>query len=61
MGSQDQPKKPYSTPTLTKLTPEQAKRLVMDRKHCSEEEAEEVLNSQQAQRTSKAQERKRSA
>jgi hypothetical protein len=63
MGSQDQPKKPYSSPTLTKMTREQAKKLVMDRKHCSEEEADKFLNSlrQQAQRTGKDRERKRSA
>jgi hypothetical protein len=63
MKSQDQPKKPYFSPTLTKLTREQAKKLVLDRKHCSEEEANEFLNSprQQVQRTSKDEKRKRSA
>ena len=39
MESKDQKKKTYSPPTLTKLTPEQARKLVADRKHCSEEEA----------------------
>ena len=45
MESEDQKKKPYSPPTLTKLTPEQAKKLVADRKHCTEEEAAEFLKS----------------
>ena len=63
MGSRNQSKKLYSPLTLTKMTREQAKKLVMDRKHCSEEEAEKFLNSlrQQARHTSKDQERKRSA
>jgi hypothetical protein len=61
MGLQDQPKKPYSPPTLTKMTREQAKKLVMDVKHCSEEEADKFLNSLGQQRISKDQERKRSA
>jgi hypothetical protein len=40
MVSKDQKKKPYSPPTLTKLTLEQAKRLGADRKNCGEEEAD---------------------
>jgi hypothetical protein len=36
MGSQDNKKNPYSPPTLTKLTPEQA---VADREKFKEEEA----------------------
>ena len=40
-----QKKKFYSPPALTKLTTEQAKKLVMERKHCSEEEAANFLNS----------------
>jgi hypothetical protein len=43
MESEDQEKKPYSPPILTKLTPEQARKLVADRKYCSEEEAAEFL------------------
>jgi hypothetical protein len=43
MESKDQKKKPYSPPTLTKLTREQAKKLVADRKHCGEEEAADFL------------------
>ena len=38
-------KKPYSPPTLTKLTPEQAQKLVADRTNCSEEEASDFLKS----------------
>jgi hypothetical protein len=38
-GSKDKKKKPYFPPTLTKLTPEQAKKLVADRTHCSAQEA----------------------
>ena len=38
-------KRPYFPPTLRKLTPEQAKRLIADRKNCSEEEAAEFLKS----------------
>jgi hypothetical protein len=39
MESKAPKKKPYSRPTVTKLIPEQAKKLVADRKNCSEEEA----------------------
>lgn len=39
MKSQDKKKKSYSAPTLKELTPEQAKKLVAERKHCGEEEA----------------------
>ena len=45
MQLQDQKKKPYSAPTLTQLTPEQARKLIADRKNCSEEEAAEFLMS----------------
>jgi hypothetical protein len=45
MESEDQKKKPYSPPTLTKLTPEQAKKFAADRNNCSEEEAAEFLKS----------------
>jgi hypothetical protein len=63
MQSQDKKKKPYSPPTLTKLTPEQAKKLVADRKNCSEEEAADFLNSLLRQKPNNAmdQKRKRSA
>ena len=43
MESKDQKKKPYSPPTLTKLTLEQAKKVVADRKNCREEEATDLL------------------
>jgi hypothetical protein len=39
MESKDPKKKPYSFPTLTRLTAEQAKKLVADRKLCNEEDA----------------------
>jgi hypothetical protein len=63
MESQDQKKKPYSTPALTDLTPEQAKKLVADRKKCSEEEAAAFLKSLRQQPSNDAmdQQRKRSA
>lgn len=38
-------KKLYIPPILKELTEEQAKKLVVDRKHCSEEEAAEFLKS----------------
>jgi uncharacterized Zn finger protein len=38
-------KKPYSPPAVTKLTPQQAKNLVVERKNYSEEEAAEFLKS----------------
>jgi hypothetical protein len=43
MESKDPKKKPYSPPTLTKLTPEQARTLLADRKNCGEEEAADLL------------------
>jgi hypothetical protein len=45
MESQDEKKKPYSPPTLTKLTTEQARQFVADRNNCSEEEATDSLKS----------------
>lgn len=36
-------KKLYNPPILTELTEEQAKKLVADRKNCTEEEAAELL------------------
>lgn len=38
-------KKNYTTPALTKLTPGQAKKLIMERRNCSEEEADAFLES----------------
>ncbi len=63
MESQDKKKKPFSPPTLTTLTPEQAKKLVADRKNCSEEEAADFLNSllRQQPNNTMDQKRKRSA
>jgi hypothetical protein len=40
-------KKSYSSPTIRELTPEQAKKIVADRKGCSEEEAADFLESLQ--------------
>ncbi len=38
-------KKPYSPPTITKMTPEQARQYVVDRTNCSEQEAADFLES----------------
>jgi hypothetical protein len=54
-------KEPYSPPTLIKLAPEQAKKLVADRKKWSEEEAAEFLESLRPQQQQKEEKRKRSA
>ncbi|GEM_PF-4033017 len=42
-NSRKQKKKPYSPPTLIKLTPEQAKKLVLDRNGCTDEETADLL------------------
>ena len=44
-NSKNTKKNPYSPPAVTKLTPEQAKKLVADHKSCSEEEAADFLKS----------------
>jgi len=44
-GSKEKKKKPYLSPTLTKLTPEQAKKLVADRTGRNDQEAAEFLQS----------------
>jgi hypothetical protein len=41
----NQKKKPYSPPTVTKLTPEQARQFVAERANCSDQEAEDFLES----------------
>ena len=64
MKSQEKKKKPYSAPTLKELNPEQAKKLVAERKLCSEKEAAiAFLNGLSRQQPSEAkdQKRKRSA
>jgi len=43
-------KKPYSPPSIRKLTPEQARKLIADRKNCTEEKAAEFLEALQRQR-----------
>jgi hypothetical protein len=53
MKPDPQAKKPYSPPVVTKLTPEQAKALVMDRKNYSEEEAAEFVKSLRRQNEEK--------
>jgi hypothetical protein len=45
VDSKDKRKKSYSSPAVTELTREQAIKLVADRKHCSEEEAANFLDS----------------
>jgi hypothetical protein len=63
MESEDQKKKPYSPPAFTKLTPQQAGKVVADRKNCSDEEATDFLNAFIRQQPNNAtdQKRKRSA
>jgi hypothetical protein len=61
MESEDK-RKPYSRPTFTKLTPEQAKKLVADRNNCNEEEAADFFRSLRKQPSDATdQKRKRSA
>jgi hypothetical protein len=38
-------KKVYSAPTLTKLAEDEAKKFVTDRTNCSDEEAQDILES----------------
>jgi hypothetical protein len=38
-------KKPYSHPTVTKMTPEQARKFVADRAKCGDQEAAHFLSS----------------
>jgi hypothetical protein len=59
MEAEDQTKKPYSSPTVKKLTPEQAKKLVADRNNCSEEEAADFLNALRKQQQNNATDQKR--
>jgi metal-dependent hydrolase (beta-lactamase superfamily II) len=56
-------KKLYTPPILKELTEEQTKKLVADRKHCTEEEAAEFLKSLRKRQQNDAtdQQRKRSA
>ncbi len=63
MGAEDQTKKPYASPTVTKRTPEQAKELVAGRNNYSEKETADFLNTLQKQQQGNAtdQNRKRSA
>jgi hypothetical protein len=63
MSLKDKREKSYSPPTLTDLTPEQAIKIVADRKHCSKEKAAEFLKSlrKQAHSDPTDQKRERSA
>lgn len=62
-SQKDKKKMPYSAPSLTELTAEQARKLVADRKKFNEEEAADFLKSIRKQQQSHAtyQQRKRSA
>jgi hypothetical protein len=50
-----QEKKPYLPPTVTKLTPNQARQLVANRINGNEEEAADFLESMQEQKKTKEQ------
>ena len=50
-------KKPYSPPTVRTLTLEQARKLIADRKNCTEGEASEFLESLRRQQRQNDQER----
>jgi hypothetical protein len=54
MEAEDRTKKPYSPPTVKKLTPEQAKKLGADRNNCSEEEVVDSLNTLRKQQQNHA-------
>lgn len=58
MEAEGQAKKPYSPPTVKKLTPEQAKKRVADRNKCSEEEAADSLNTLRKQQQNNATDQK---
>jgi hypothetical protein len=59
MEAEDQTKKPYSFPTVKKIPPEQAKKLVADRNNCSEEEAADFLNTLRKQQQNNVTDQKR--
>ncbi len=50
---EDKKKKPYFPPSVTKLTPNQAKKVVVDRTHSSDEEAEDFVESLRQQKKPK--------
>lgn len=52
-GSKDKKKKPYLSPTLTKLTPDQAKKLVVERTHRNDQQAADLLQSLRLQQPHK--------
>jgi hypothetical protein len=52
-GFQDKKKKPYLSPTLTKLTPDQARKLVVERTHRNHQEAADLLQSLRLQQPHK--------
>jgi hypothetical protein len=49
-GSKNKKQKPYLPPTLTKLTAEQAKKLVAERTHRNDQEAAEFLESRRQEK-----------
>jgi len=59
MEAEGQTKKTYSSPTVKKLTPEQAKKRIADRNNCSEEEAADSLNTLRKQQQNNATDQKR--
>jgi hypothetical protein len=59
MESKEPKKKRYSPPTLTKLTPEQARTLLADHKNCGEEEAADLLGMQPTRNQNTATDQKR--
>ncbi len=59
MEAEDQTKKPYPSPTVKTLTPEQAKKLIADHNNCSEEEAADFLNTLRKQQQNTATDQKR--
>jgi hypothetical protein len=50
---EDKKKKPYFPPSVTKLTPNQAKQFVVDRTNSSEEGAEDFVESLRQQKKTK--------
>ena len=52
-SSKDKKKKPYLSPTLTKLTPDQSKKLVVERTHRNHQEAADLLRSLRLQQPHK--------
>jgi hypothetical protein len=58
-GSKNKKQKPYVPPTLTKLTAEQAKKLVAERTHRNDQEAAEFLESRRQEKPRQKEEKYR--